>query len=722
MRKLVLLIFFSLTAAIAIAIGLFGFFIVLSGVSFYRIDAYKPTLSSVITDRNGNVLRYIYGDEHRIWVESEEIPQYLKDATVAMEDRRFFEHSGVDMISVVRAAKSNLDENEIQGGSTITQQYVKNSVLTSERTYTRKFHEMYLSLFLEKVKSKDEILEGYLNEVSYGGIYHGVEAASRYYFGKSTKDISISEAAILASLTKAPTRFTNPENRQELRQRQQIVLEKMVEYGYLTPEELAVASKEEVELQSNTPPFLAPHFTQLVLDELAEKYDQEELATKGLNIKTSLDLELQERVQQIVTSNIDEYVGYKVSNGAALVLQPETGEILAWVGSKNFLSTDIDGQYDVLLARRQPGSTLKPFLYSLALEEGYSAGTIINDSQTVFDTIEGPYSPVNYDSKYHGAVSIRQSLANSYNVPATRMVAVLEVSSFVNFLEKLSIDSINQDQVGISLALGGYEMRPIDLAVAYGVLANQGELVEPTSILEITEPDEQAEVVASPRPERVVDSGVAYIISDILADNPARASAFGSNSLLHVPGEQIAVKTGTSNEKRDNWAIGYTPEYVTLAWVGNNDNSPMTTAASGLTGATPIWRQIQEALMERGDLHWDERPSSVVTAEYDGATGGKFCGSGQQKTELFVEGSVPKDCIQLASVGTSVLYEERNGQKVEIRELDEVDTQQFKDDPFKIIEKYKDVLEADDRPTKIFIEEESQIQDPLTKLAQKQSL
>lgn len=700
------------------AVGLFVVLIILGGISSYQIGNYKPPLSSVITDRDGSVLRYIYSDEHRIWLENEEIPQHLKDATIAMEDHRFFEHAGIDLISIARASRSNIVDNKIQGGSTITQQYVKNSVLTPKQTFVRKFQELYLSLYLEKVKSKDEILQGYLNEVSYGGIYHGVETASRYYFGKSAKDISIAEAATLASLTKAPTRLTNTKNKEELRQRQLAVLEKMAEYGYLTQEEMTAASQEEVELQSNTPVILAPHFTQLVLKQLSKEYSQEELDTRGLNIKTSLDLQLQERVQEIVTANIDKYINYNVSNGAALVLKPETGEILAWIGSKNFSSTDIDGQFDVLLARRQPGSTLKPFLYSLALEEGYTAGTIINDEKTVFDTSEGPYSPVNYDSKYRGAVSIRQSLANSYNVPATRMVAVLEVSSFVKFLEKLSIDNINHQQVGISLALGGYEMRPIDLATAYGVLANQGELVEPTFILKIIKRNDQEDVFKSKLPNQVVDPAVAYIINDILADNPARSSAFGINSLLHVPGKQIAVKTGTSNEKRDNWAIGYTPEYVTVAWVGNNNNSPMITAASGLTGATPIWREIQEELMKRTELSWDERPNSVVVADYDAVTGGKFCDSGKPRTELFVDGTVPSECIQLASSNSAVLYEERNGQVVKIMELDEADTEQFKSDPFKIIEKYKDILEADDKPTKIFIEQISQIEDPLTKLSQ----
>lgn len=306
MRTLTFFSVFGLTTAFTVAVSLFGIITIMNSVSSFQIAAYKPPLSSVITDRNGTVLRYIYTNEHRIWIESEEIPQYLKDATIAMEDRRFYEHAGVDPISIARAASSNVVDTQIQGGSTITQQYVKNTVLTPKRTYVRKFHEMYLSLFLERVRTKDEILEGYLNEVSYGGVFNGVETASQYYFGKSARDISVAEAAVLASLTKAPTRLSHADNAAELRYRQLMVLGKMAEYGYLTEEQLTAASQEEVVMQRNSPPILAPHFTLVVLQELSKKYTQEELATGGLIIKTSLDLELQDQVQQIVTANIDE--------------------------------------------------------------------------------------------------------------------------------------------------------------------------------------------------------------------------------------------------------------------------------------------------------------------------------------------------------------------------------------------------------------------------------
>lgn len=711
--------------------------IVSQGLEGYRLYSYTPNLSSAISDRDGNLLRYVYHNEHRLWVPLEDISPDLVNATIAMEDHRFYSHFGVHLIAIARAAKSTFIDGELEGGSTLTQQYIKNAFLTPERTLTRKIKEAYLAILLERMVSKDTIVEKYLNEVAYGNVYYGVETASQFYFGKSASDVNVAEAAILASMTKAPSQISPVSDRNYLLSRQQIVLDKMHQQGYLSQEELTHAQNTDVRFTLQAPQMSAPHFTQQVIYTFAQEHGEDYLNTKGLHITTTLDSSLQSQVEDTVSSTVAEYSGYNVTNGAALVLQPQTGEVLAWVGSKNYYAEDIPGKFDVLTAHRQPGSTLKPFLYAMALENGHTAATMINDIKTTFELTEinKEYTPVNYDGRFHGPVSIRQALANSYNVPATRMLATVGLPTFITYLEKLGIDYIDSSRVGISLALGGYEIRPVDLASAYTSLANQGHLTTPRFVLSWTNhPGEEYQTKVESR--SVIDSSVAYIITDILSDNQARSQAFGTNSLLYIDQETpIAVKTGTSNNKRDNWAIGYTPDFLVLSWVGNNDNAPMAQATSGLTGATPIWRTVTDAMINQVGSHWYEQPSDIVQSETN-----PYCNVGSSQPELYIQGTQTSQCKQVAALtevtnqdsssannsgGSYQLYEERNGQNVAITQLTPSEYQLYQNNPFALIEKYSDILQADEVPTRVFVEPlaiPTQVSDNLSQLMNNQQV
>ena len=614
----------------------------------------EPTLSTKIYDRNNQLLFTFYKDQNRSLVALNEVPDHFIKATLAIEDSQFYNHNGVSIKGILRSVDQILFNQQLQGGSTITQQLIKNALLTQERTITRKIKELILSIEVEVLFSKDKILEMYLNEVSYGGTAYGVEQASQSYFGKSVKDLNLAESALLAGLPASPTTYSpfglNP-HLSIYRQHQ--VLNRMVEEEMIAPFEAELAKQQKIKLAPQFTNIKAPHFVMFVKDILVQEYGQTMVEQGGLTVTTSLDLSLQESVQQIVSSEIIKVAPFNITNGAALVTNPKTGEILSLVGSRDYFDTDRDGQVNVTTRLRQPGSAIKPVNYSLALENGYTAGSVLKDTPVTYDIAGSkPYSPVNYDSRFHGSVNLRTALANSYNVPAVKLLAALGVDKMIAHGKKLGITTWNQpERYGLSLTLGGAEVKMTDMAVVFATFANQGNKVDLHPILKVTDSkgkvlqefscDQNTKQVFC-QPNQVLSPSSAAIISDILSDPYARIPAFGSRSYLNIPNHQVAVKTGTTNDKRDNWTIGYTQDYLTAVWVGNNDNSPMSQVASSITGASPIWHNVMVKLLEDTPSHQFTLPSNLIKADICPITGQLACTGCGGKTEYFVPGTEPK--------------------------------------------------------------------------------
>ncbi|MGB9706653.1 MAG: transglycosylase domain-containing protein, partial [Microgenomates group bacterium] len=519
----------------------------------------QPILTTKIYDRSGNLLYKIYRRENRTLVKLQDLPLHLIQATVAIEDAEFYSHHGFSLKGIARAAIRNLGGEKLYGGSTITQQLVKNALLSPERTITRKIKEIVLAILVEAKFSKDEILQMYLNEVGYGGTAYGVEEAAQMYFGKSAKELNLAESALLAGLPASPTHFSpfgaHPE---KARERQLLVLRRMKQEGFITEDEERKAAEEELYFAPQRTDIKAPHFVMYVKDLLVQKYGERMVEEGGLEVKTSLDLNIQEMAQKIVSEEIKKLRSLKISNGAALVTNPKTGEILAMVGSQNYFDIQNDGNVNVTLRPRQPGSAIKPIMYSLALESGFTAATIIPDTPITYK-IPGqpPYSPKNYDNRFHGNVPLRIALGSSYNVPAVKVLAALGVEKMIRRGQEMGITTWNDPKrFGLSLTLGGGEVKMVDLAVAYGVLANMGKRVNLNPILEVKnyrgETLERLNIGAFEHSgEKIFSPAVAYILTDILSDNAARTPAFGSHSWLNIPNHpSVAVKTGTTQNLR----------------------------------------------------------------------------------------------------------------------------------------------------------------------------
>lgn len=590
-------------------------------------------LSTHIYDRNGILLYEIYRDQNRTKISLKDLPKYVVQSTVAIEDKDFYKHNGINLFGgILRALKESLLNKKIQGGSTITQQLVKSALLTPERTINRKIKEVILALWTEKLYSKDKILEMYLNQVPYGGSAYGIEEAAKTYFGKSAKELNLEEAALLAGLPQAPSIYSPYTNPEAAIKRRNEVLESMAKQGYITENEKIKTQKTKLDVLPPKTTILAPHFVFYTKSQLESYYGIEKVDKGGLEVITTLDLEIQKEAEKILIEEIEKIRYLNVTNGAILVTKPRTGEILAMVGSVDYFFQPW-GAYNVTTALRQPGSSIKPIMYSLALQKNYTAASIIDDSPAIFK-IEGssPYKPVNYDGKFHGKVPLRYALANSYNIPAVKVLNSLGVDNFIDYAKKLGIDTwIDKSKYGLSLTLGGGEVRMIDMAEAFGVLANMGYRLPLNYYLKIK--NNQGEVIKELRPFKIreIDPGVAYIISDILSDNQARTWAFGQGSALEIPGYKVAVKTGTTDNKKDNWTIGYTPDFLVAVWVGNNDNSPMNPyLSSGITGAAPIWNRVMSYLLKNytNGNHWYKKPENIIE---------KVCFFG--KKEYFIKGT-----------------------------------------------------------------------------------
>ncbi len=592
--------------------AIFSFIFVFIPLASYIFVSDLPTLDALsvseipqttkLYDRNGQLLYEFYASQNRTIVSLDKIPQYLKEATIAIEDQNFYSHPGFDLRGISRAIVANITKDELQGGSTITQQLIKSALLTPEVTITRKAKEVALSLIAEQKYTKDEILELYFNYVPYGGTAWGIEAASEAYFGKDVSQVSLSEAAFLAGLPRAPSIYSPFINSQNTwKKRQWEVLTAMVRDGYISEHDAHEAYQVPLSFKNPQTSIKAPHFVMYVKSELIKRYGIYEVERGGLQIVTSLDLDIQREAELEVEKTVSENAYLGIGNAATVVTDPATGDILAMVGSKDFFDVEEDGNVNLTTALRQPGSTIKLITYTAALENGFSESSILQDTPI---TIQIPgsesYKPVNYDGKYRGMVPFRLALANSYNIPAVRIAEKLGPDLIAEYGRKMGISSWNNNShYGLSITLGGNEVTMLDLATAYGTIANYGERIDLDPILEVKDSSGEAVYEKKVSPERVVSQEAAFIIGDILADNQARSRAFGQNSPLNIAGKRVSVKTGTTDNKRDNWTVGFTKDYVVATWVGNNDNTPLSpTLASGITGAAPMWRSIIESLVK----------------------------------------------------------------------------------------------------------------------------
>lgn len=612
--------------------------------------------STKIIDKNGVVLYSIYKDYNRLYVPLKDMPKTLQEATVSTEDKDFYSNSGFSIPGMIRGLILDpVFKGRATGGSTITQQLVKNLLLTSERSATRKVNELILAIQVNSKFSKDQILELYLNNVPYGGTAVGVEAAANLYFGRHAKDLDLAQSAFLAGLPQLPSVYSPYASTggKAYINRTKYVLTRMREDGKITQKQTDAALKE---VQSFTFPerqanLKAPHFVQYIREQLAKLFGEVRVANGDLTVYTTLDYSIQDKAEKIVNDQLDKLKGLNVGNGAAIVLDPKTSGILAMVGSKNYFDTKNQGNFNASLSLRQPGSSLKPILYATAIEKGYTASSVIMDVKTEFPTNDGnnsTYTPVNYDGKFRGPVQMRFALGSSLNIPAVKMLAKVGIKPVMQKAFDMGIENWEPTpdalkSVGLSLVLGGREASLLQVTNAYSSLANKGVYLPPYGITKVT--DSSGKVLYEHKSQsgvKVLDEGVAFIISHILLDDNAREIAFGRYSLLNISGKTVSVKTGTTDQKRDNWAVGYTPSFVVGIWVGNNDNTPMNPRiASGITGATPIWHDLMAAILKDKKDEQFTVPGDVTALEIDSFAGGLPVDGQSKRTEYFLKGTEP---------------------------------------------------------------------------------
>lgn len=610
--------------------------------------------STEILDRTGEVVLYdVITDQDRRFTPLSEVPQALKDATIAVEDKDFYKHKGFDPLGYLRIVKNVIFSQRLIGGSTITQQLVKTVLLTNERRVSRKIREFVLATRIEKTYTKDEILQMYLNEVPYGGGTSGVAAAAEQYFGKEVKDLSLVECVVLAGLPQAPSRYS-PYIGQPLAYvpRATHVAERMREDGKITKEqeEQIVSELDKVVFKGLGAKIKAPHFVMYVKQLLEDKYGTNILDVGGLKVTTSIDWDLQEKAEKIVKEEIDKVAtSLNISNGASITLDANTGEILSMVGSRDFFDKEIDGEVNVTTRSRQPGSSIKPLVYAMAFAKGYSPASVVADVITEFPGKDAstPYIPKNYDGKEHGLLNLRESLASSINIPAVKILALVGIENVLTQGYKMGFTTLEptkemMSRVGLSMALGGAETKLIDMVSAYSSFANGGLKVEPVAILKIE--DSSGKVIFENKQlkkEKVIDERVGFLVNSVLSDNNARLLTFGVNSYLNLGSRAVAVKTGTTNDLRDNWTVGWSKDTIVGVWVGNNDNAQMKNVASGVSGAAPIWRrQILDALTKRPDKPFTV-PDGVSQVEVDKISGYPAHDGYASYKEWFINGTVP---------------------------------------------------------------------------------
>jgi len=588
---------------------LFILFCLFSLFVYYTKDLPRPerfverqlSESTKIYDKSGQVLLYeVYGEERREWAPLEKIPQYLQQAVIATEDANFYQHPGVDFRGMINAILANLKiMKPTYGGSTIPQQLIRSTFLTLDKTAERKIREIILSLEMNRRHPKEQILEWYLNQVPFGRNAYGVEAASQVYFRKSVSEISLAESAALSAMIQSPSFYMN--NLERLFIRKDYVLNRMASEGFISKEEAEEAKKEEINIVDFSHSIKAPHFTLWVQRQLEETYGRAFLEQRGFKILTSLDWELQQLAEETVKEGVEKNKAYNSHNAALIAIDPKSGEILAMVGSADYfgepfpkecvsgVNCQFDPRFNATVGTksspgRQPGSAFKPFVYATAFQKGYNDKTIINDTPTCWPQAVGNWCPRNFDGLFRGPVTLRSSLAQSLNIPS--VITLEKLAGYLDSIETARAMGIttlgDPKQYGLSIVLGGAEVKLLDMASAYGVFATEGLRTPPSAILRIEDSRGNTFFENKKTPVRVLERSAARLINDILSDNEARAPMFGPRSSLYFENYQVAAKTGTSQDSRDGWIIGYTPSLVTGVWVGNNDNSPMRMAAAEL--------------------------------------------------------------------------------------------------------------------------------------------
>lgn len=668
MRRRIFKLALYLAAAFLILVSLTFAVVSLSLPDPNKINARIVPQSTKIYARDGTTLLYeIHGEAKRTLIELAEIPDYAKEATIAIEDKNYYNNPGVDWRGILRAVFRNITRGELtgQGGSTITQQFVRNAILTREKTFTRKIKEIVLAIEIQQKFTKDEILKLYLNEIPYGQNAYGIEAASQTYFGKRARDLTLAESAYLAALPQAPT-FYSPSgpNRDRLENRKNLVLAAMLDQGYITQTAHDTAKAEKVTFSKIKDAIIAPHFVLYVQDLLAEKYGEKTLEEGGLKIITTLDYRLQEIAEKTVAEGVAKDENRNKAHNAALVaIDPKTGQILAMVGSRDFFDEEHDGQVNVALRDRQPGSSIKPYIYAAAFKEGYSPATMLVDVKTSFGTYgNDEYIPQNYDGQNHGILSMRKALAGSLNVPAVKTLALTGVDKAISLAKDLGITSnISAERCGLALVLGGCELKLIDHVSAMGVFAAGGVRHEKTPILEVLDSKGNVLEKYEDNAEEVLDPQIAYQVVSIMSDNDARSFIFGSRSPLVLPDRVVAAKTGTTQAWKDGWTIGFTPSLVAGVWRGNSRGEEMRAGADGVIVAAPIWNQFMRAALTDTPPEQFTEPAGIQHVVVD-AISGKLPTQYTQstKTEVFAEFALPQ---QFDDVHIAVKINKQNGKR-----------------------------------------------------------
>ena len=657
-KKLIKEMFFVAVSLGIIVLALFiAWIATLQLPDFNNFENRTIANSTKIYDRTGTVVLYnIHDNVRRTEVPISQISPYIQQATISIEDAHFYEHNGFRPTSFVRAVLANLVSGGFtQGGSTIDQQVIKNALLTREKTIKRKLMEIVLALKLDREVPKDTILQIYLNESPYGGTIYGVEEASLSFFNKHASEVTLTEAAYLAALPQSPTYYSPyGKHRDALEKRKNLVLERMYELGYITEAQKNASQAETVAfIQDATNSGKALHFVMYIREYLEEQYGEDVVQNGGLKVITTIDYNIQKQLEDIVKQGaLENAKKFKATNAAAVAIDPKTGQILAMVGSRDFFDTDIPGQYNIALAERQPGSSFKPIVYAAAFNKGYTPETVLYDVPTQFSTACDPYGnphagakstacymPENYDNKFRGPISLRDALAQSLNVPAVKLLYLTGIKSAISLAQDMGLSTINDpDRYGLSLVLGGGEVTLLELTNAYGVFANNGIYNPPQGILEIRDGDNTVLEKFTKKDREVLPESVTSLISSVLSDNNAKIPAYGANSPLFFGDRPVASKTGTTNDYRDVWVVGYTPSVVVGMWGGNNDNTPIDKKVAGLVLA-PIWHKAMVAAIGTSTIEYFPDPLPNTTSKP--ILHGDYCAQGIHTILQFVQKDNP---------------------------------------------------------------------------------
>lgn len=599
-----------ISALIAISLAVFLLWVSsLSLPDFNTIYERRVAQSTKIYDRTGKILLYnVYKNKQRTAVSGADISPFIKNATIAIEDSEFYQHHGIRPTSIIRAFLANIKAgDEVQGGSTITQQVIKNALLSNEKTLTRKIKEAILALKIERVMTKDEILTIYLNESPYGGSLYGIEEASLSYFGKEAKDVTLAQAAYLAALPQAPSRYSPyGNNKEDLEKRKDVVLDRMAELNFITKEEAVSAKKEKVVfLPQSERGIRAPHFVMYIRGQLEEKYGADAIETQGFKVITTIDATMQEKAEKVVSDyGKTNERDFNAKNAGLVAIDPKTGDILAMVGSRNYFDFENEGNFNITLAKRQPGSAFKPFVYATLFKKGYTDSTVLFDVPTQFSTTcdaygngTGCYMPQNFDDNFRGPMTIREALAQSINIPAVKSLYLAGIDNSIETARDMGITTLtNSSRYGLTLVLGGGEVELLEMTNAYGVFAQDGTYNPHRGILSIEDSKGKSVYKSELSPRQALDTNIARTITSILSDNNARIPTYGANSPLLFTDREVAAKTGTTDNYRDVWVIGYAPNIVVGAWAGNNDNTPIAKKIAGLV-IVPLWRAYMNAVL-----------------------------------------------------------------------------------------------------------------------------